>query len=147
MSNIVFVKKGSKLRTSNQSIIIEVEKENKEVPVSEISVVIIESLECSITAATNVMCSKNNIPIIYCDQKHSPIAISNSFNTYYKQLPRIQEQIKWSTSRKQKLMMMIVKYKIINQLELLRYLKKDLDVIVEIENKLKKINSDNFINT
>ncbi len=118
MSNVLFVKNGSKLKVSNKSIVIKIEEENKEVPITEISAVVIESLQCSITAAVNVLCNTNGIPIIYCDNKHSPIAISNSFNTYHRQLFKIKEQIDWTDSRKQKLFIKIVKQKIINQIEL-----------------------------
>ncbi len=146
MSNIIYVQKGSKLSISNNRLLVNVEEEKRYVPIHEISAVVIENLQCSITAGVNVLCSENNVPIIYCDNKHHPNCISNSFHTYHKQLSRIKEQLQWTESKKKKLFKEIIKQKILNQLELLRYLNKDVSIIKEIENKLKNIDNDNFEN-
>lgn len=145
MSNVLFIKKGTKLKTSNNSVVVECEDENKDIPVSEISVVVIESLQCSITAAVNVLCNSNCIPIIYCDSKHSPVAVSSSFNTYHKQLSRINQQLSWTDSRKQKLYTKIIIQKIENQVELLKYLNVESTSIRTIEDKLEGISKTNCI--
>ncbi len=146
MSNILFVKSGSKLSIKNNSIVVNIEETNKKVPIYEISSIIIENLQCSITAGVNVLCSSNNVPIFYCDKKHSPVALSSSFNTYYRQHLKFEEQLKWTNLRKRKLFQKIVVQKIENQLELLKYLNRDITVIRDIEIKLSKINKDNFDN-
>ncbi len=144
MSNIVFVKESTKLSIVNNNLCVQVEESNKLIPISEISVIIIENLRCSVTASVNVMCNSKCIPIVYCDNKHSPIAISNSFNTYHRQLFRLEEQMNWSDLRKKNLFKKIVIQKIKNQNELLKYLNKDKFVIGNINDKVKGINNNNL---
>ncbi len=146
MSNILFVNSGSKLSMKDNSIIVNIEDKNKKVPICEISSIIIENLQCSITAGVNVLCGANNVPIFYCDNKHSPVALSSSFNTYYRQSLKFEEQLKWTSLRKKKLFQKIVVQKIKNQLELLKYLNRDITVIKDIEKKLSQINKENFDN-
>lgn len=87
------------------------------------------------------MCGSNNIPIMYCDNKYSPVAISNTFNSYHRQFFRLNEQISWSESKKRKLFKQIVIQKIKNQIELLKYLNRDTTLALD---KLNSITNDNF---
>lgn len=96
MSNVLFVKKGTKLNIKNNSIVVHLDEDVREVPISEISSIVIENLQCSLTAGVNILCQSYNVPIVYCDNKYSPVAISTSFHTYHKDLIRIQEQINWT---------------------------------------------------
>lgn len=143
MSNILFIKSGSKIKAENNSLKVLHEEITKEIHISEITCVIIENLQCSITSAVNVLCNSNNIPIIYCDNKHNPVSISNSFNTYHKQFFKLNEQIKWSDSKKKKLFYKMIVQKIENQRELLKYINKNYKLI---EKKLEIINKNNFEN-
>lgn len=143
MSNILYVKKGSKLKTSNNNIIVSLEDDMNKVCISELSLILIENLECSLTANVSVLATNNGVPIIYCDNKHSPVALTSSFNNYHKQLLRVKEQIDWSTNRKNKYFIEIIKIKIINQLELLKYLNIEEYIINNINGLLININKDN----
>lgn len=146
MSNVLFIKAGSKINISNNSLVIKMEEDKKLIPVHEVSCVVIENLQCSITAGVNVLCARASIPIIYCDTKYSPVAISNTFNMYHRQFFKLKEQIAWSEATKARLFKKIVIQKIKNQVELLEYLHKSVDVIHCIKGKIKLIDNSNFDN-
>ncbi len=145
MSNIITVKSMSKLKVENNNIVIVVNEETNKVPINQIEVLIIENPNCSITASVNIICAKYSVPIIYCDQKYTPLALTTSFHTFYKQLSRLEKQIKWKESRKQKLFMKIIEQKIDNQLLLLEHFNKDQAIIRKIKCLKLKITKDNFI--
>jgi CRISPR-associated protein Cas1 len=144
MTNILFIKSGSKLSVSKNNIVIKNNDDKNEVHITDIKTIIVENLECSITAKVNVLCAQNNIDIIYCDNKYSPVATSTTFNSYYRQLKRIEEQINWKPNRKRKLFMNIVIQKTKNQHELLKYLNKNSDQLELIDKHINEIDITNF---
>jgi len=93
MANIITISIGSKLNIKDNSLEVTITDSKKLIPFSEITILMIENLSCTITSHVIVKCSEFNVPIIFCDEKHSPFAISTSFNQYHRQLPRLKEQI------------------------------------------------------
>lgn len=93
--------------------------EEKRVFIPEISVLILESTAISMTTAIISELIKNNVKIIFCDEKHNPesevcpyYGIHNSFGV-------ISKQIKWSKPAKEKVWTYIITEKIRRQRDFL----------------------------
>ena len=83
-------------------------------------------------------CAKENIPIIFCNQKYFPTSITTPIDYHGDQTRRIRTQIDAKTSVKNMLWKQIVIYKIYNQLEVLRHFNLDGTARLERLAKLVK---------
>ncbi len=141
--NVININFGDKVRVKNNELQITNDDIISLVPISEVEVLIIENPACSLSGAVNVLCIENNVPIIYCDSKRTPICVSTGYNTYYKQLERLKEQIKWSSIKKQKYFRKIIEQKINNQVNLLEHLEIKQVQIDKMKKLLENLNVEN----
>ncbi|QPK94566.1 type II CRISPR-associated endonuclease Cas1 [Actinomyces sp. zg-332] len=116
---IVKVAKRAKLDLKLNYLVIRAETITK-IHLSEISVLIIENTAIALTAALLVELTKNNIKVIFCDEKRNPcfenIAYYGSHDTSLK----IKEQIAWEKISKEKVWTKIVENKILQQQKVLQ---------------------------
>ena len=94
----------------------------KQVNISEIGVLIIESTSVSITAALLSELMKNKIKVIFCDETHNPESELIPYYGGYDSSERIKSQINWSNEIKESLWTLIVSEKIRKQKEVLKSL-------------------------
>jgi CRISPR-associated endonuclease cas1, NMENI subtype len=93
----------------------------KQVNISEIGVLIIESTSVSITSALLSELMKNKIKVIFCDETHNPESELIPYYGGYDSSERIKSQINWSNEIKESLWTLIVSEKIRKQMEVLKY--------------------------
>ena len=109
------------------------------VHISEITVLIIENTDSSITTALLNELTKQKIKVIFCDEKQNPSSELVGYYGSYDCSPKVKAQIKWPDVNKQSVWTAIVVNKIKMQAENLEYfnieknyvLDKDLCEIVE----------------
>ncbi len=93
----------------------------KQVNISEIGVLIIESTSVSITSALLSELMKNKIKVIFCDETHNPESELIPYYGGYDSSERIKSQIFWDDEIKESLWTLIVSEKIRKQMEVLKY--------------------------
>lgn len=93
----------------------------KQVNISEIGVLIIESTSVSITSALLSELMKNKIKVIFCDETHNPKSELIPYYGGYDSSERIKSQIFWDDEIKESLWTLIVSEKIRKQMEVLKY--------------------------
>lgn len=93
----------------------------KQVNISEIGVLIIESTSISITSALLSELMKNKIKVIFCDETHNPESELIPYYGGYDSSERIKSQIFWDDEIKESLWTLIVSEKIRKQMEVLKY--------------------------
>lgn len=142
MSNIITINSKSKLSIDNNCLIIQREEEENAIPFSEITAIIIQTIQCSITASVNIFCAKYKILLIYCDERHNPISQTIGLNTFYKQTTRMIEQVNWTANKKSKYFFTIIKQKLQHQLDILIHFNLTTSYF---RARLKNINSKNFL--
>lgn len=94
-------------------------EKNVKIHIPEISTLIIESTAVSITAALLCELVKNNVKIIFCDEKHSPHSELLPYYGSYNGSKRIKMQILWKENVKKEIWASIVKRKIEEQAKVL----------------------------
>lgn len=124
---VVVIKSRSKLDLRLNYLVCRGENETK-VFIPEISTLILESTSISLTTALISELMKNNVKIIFCDEKHNPESEVVSYYGTYNSSKRIKNQIKWSDEIKAKLWTEIVYEKISKQRDFLEELKKEKEV-------------------
>lgn len=113
-----------KLSYSLNYLIVRKLNEEKKVNLDEVELIVVNTLEVSITTALINELSKRKIKIIFCNEKNNPeceiVSYRNNFYSYRK----IKEQIAFADYRKDYLWKRIVEEKIINQARNLQYFAK-----------------------
>jgi len=88
--------------------------------IPEISVLILESTAISLTSALISQLIKNNVKIIFCDEKHNPESEVVGYREHYLSSKKIKIQMLWEQSTKELVWQQIVREKIKKQSEFLK---------------------------
>ena len=115
----VLVEDGESLRLKLDSIIIEKNQKVFTIPLADISVIVVDGQQTTISARLLTQLSKYNISLVTCDESHHPIGVFNSFNTHSRASKLIYRQINLDNELKQKIWQQLVKFKLRNQLAVL----------------------------
>lgn len=94
-------------------------EKNIKVHISEISTLIVQSTAVALTASLLCELVKNNVKVIFCDEKCSPLSELLPYRGSYNGSKRIAAQIKWKEQTKGEIWKKIIKRKIIGQAEVL----------------------------
>lgn len=97
----------------------------RKIYLKDISHIIVNTTEASITFALLNEIVKNKIKLIFCDEKRNPSAEVAPFYSSYNTSEKIRMQIKWDEYIKGEVWRLIVKKKIKNQMFLLKNNKKN----------------------
>lgn len=119
----IVITKQSKISYKNRFLVVKQEMNEKYVHLSEIDMIIVDSISVSISAYLLKELSDNKINIIFCDEKHNPFGELIPYYSKYNTSKMIKKQIKWKLLNKDKLWKEIIKNKIMNQALLLKKIK------------------------
>lgn len=86
------------------------------VPLSDISVIIIEGQQTTITTRLLAKFSQYNIAVVICDMKYLPVGLYLSYAPYHRTAKRARQQLEMSDSLKKQLWQYIVYQKTMNQI-------------------------------
>jgi CRISPR-associated endonuclease Cas1 subtype II len=112
----------SLLSYQNNWLIVRSFEGNKKVFLDEVEVIILENPASSITAFCAVEIAKRNIKLIFCDEKHNPIAEMLPLYGSYDSAAKLNAQIQWKSETKAVVWQSIIKLKISHQAKLLKEL-------------------------
>ncbi len=127
---------------------LKVEKETKEVtiPLSDIHSLIIDNQKITMTIPLITKCAEYNINLILCSIEHMPKAVLQAFNGNYQTPLIIKKQIDWDSDIKSVIHKLIIKNKINNQIDLLKYLNLDFDIIQKLIKFESEVNEGDTLN-
>ena len=123
---IVQIESEVKMNLKLENIVINKEDDEIWVPLSDISVIIIDNLSVSFTIRMLVALAEYNIVLIICDQKHLPIGNYLPLSSHSRDSKIIKYHIMFN--KQDELWKIIVENKINNQAEVLHRLYKSNDV-------------------
>ncbi len=127
----VVISNHCKLDYSMGHMVVRSVEQTTKVHLDEISVLVIETTACSITAALMNELTKNKVKVIFCDEKHNP---SHELIPYYGSHDcslKLKLQIAWNLDAKSMVWTAIVAEKIKNQSLLLKALELDQYTLLE----------------
>ncbi len=109
------------LKTSHKQLLIsQTGKEDKQVPIEDIGVLILDHLQITITQPTLTRLLQNNVAVITCDETHHPIGLFLNLDGHTLQSQKFKAQIEAPIPLKKQLWQQTVEAKITNQAALLR---------------------------
>jgi CRISPR-associated protein Cas1 len=140
---LVYITSGCKLFFKNNNLVVNNKNGKTEVPLSDISVVLIENLESNITTKLLSNLTQNKITTIICDEHHLPNGILLPYNGKIRMLESYKYQSNVTNDFKHSLWDKIIKNKIYNQAMMLQY--SGCNNIKEILNlQIKVIDGDKY---
>jgi len=141
----ILVTKPCRLSVKNLQLIYEPhDEETIKVPLEDITVIVIETNQASITTALLSQIAEKNIALFSCDSFHMPNGCFTPFHQHSRlsQIAHIQRDMKLPL--KKQLWQKIITQKIINQSELLHYFDKDNMQLEVLKDKVKSGDSENL---
>lgn len=114
----LFIANPARIHCKNEQLIIESDMVHS-VPIEDISAIILESRQISITAASLSALTQNGAAVYCCDEKHLPCGICLPFAQHSRQLGVVRWQLELTQPAKKRLWQKIVVAKIENQAECL----------------------------
>ena len=141
----ILVTKPCRLSMKNQQLVYEPKDEDKIiVPLEDITVIVLENNQSSLTTALLSHCAEKNIALFTCDNYHMPNGCFIPFHQHsrFSQISHIQRDMKLPL--KKQIWQKIITQKIINQSQLLEYFEKDNIQIELLTNKVKSGDSENL---
>ncbi|MCE5035433.1 type II CRISPR-associated endonuclease Cas1 [Staphylococcus haemolyticus] len=95
------------------------------IPLADIFALVIEDLTVTLTSRLLIELSDYNILVIFCNQKHLPECTLQPISGHFNQYTQMKAQLTWDVARKSELWRVIVKQKIQNQIECMKYMHID----------------------
>jgi CRISPR-associated protein Cas1 len=141
----ILVTKPCRLSTKDLQFVYEPRDEDSiKVPLEDITVIVIETNQASLTTALLSQCAEKNIALFSCDNYHMPNGCFTPFHQHsrFSQIAHIQRDMKLPL--KKQIWQKIITQKISNQAQLLKFFNKDsfqLDVLIA---KVKSGDSENL---
>lgn len=117
----VVIKNRSKLDLRMNYLVCRSEEESR-IYIPEISYLILESTAISLTSALLSELIKNNVKIIFCDEKHNPESELVGLHNNYSSVSKIKKQMQWSEKNKASVWQKIIQNKIYQQKKFLEEL-------------------------
>ena len=114
----IIVENPARISAKNNQLIIATDREHS-LPVEDISALLIESRQATITTAALSLLGQRGCAVFICDEKHMPCAVLNSYCQHSRQLKVTTEQITLGEVLRKHLWQSVVAAKIFNQAECL----------------------------
>ncbi|MFD1418983.1 type II CRISPR-associated endonuclease Cas1 [Companilactobacillus keshanensis] len=118
---IVHVKEGDLLRLRLDNLEIRKKDDKFYIPLSDITMVVLEGNKTSITTKLMSSLSQNNVGLVICDDKYLPVGIYLPYGQYHHYAKRVIKQACWTTEQKDLIWQSVIKQKMDNQIAFARW--------------------------
>lgn len=127
----ILITKRAKLDLRLGYLVVRNEESTTKININEISNLVIETTEVSLTTALLAELVKAKVKVIFCDEKRNPSSELIGYTGSYDTSERIREQIAWSKASKAAVWTEIVRSKIKNQAYVLKAFKLEQYALLE----------------
>lgn len=143
---VVLAKDSEHIKLKLDNIVILKNDYEYVVPLSDISVLVLEGQQTSVTTRLLAALTKYNISLVICDHTHTPCGIYHAYNGHSRASKLLQLQIAWDNELKGMIWKKIIDYKISNQIDLLCNFDKDkenIDKMFEYKRNIEHYDNSN----
>jgi CRISPR-associated protein Cas1 len=121
----VIITQHSKLSYSAHLMIVQINTEIKQIPIQDISLLLISTTQAVITTALISELSKHNVKIIFTDDTRKPISEVCTYYPSNRSEAMLREQVNWNQDLQHILWTKVVASKLINQINVLKLMEQD----------------------
>jgi len=141
----ILVSKPCRLSMKNRQLVYEPKNEASiQVPLEDITVIVLETNQSSLTTALLSHIAENNITLFTCDNYHMPNGIFTPFHQHSRLSQIAHIQVDMKIPLKKQIWQKIIIQKITNQARLLRYFDKEDFQVSVLTDKVKSGDSENL---
>lgn len=126
---IIYIEKSDYLSTYLDNLKVRKGIDDITIPFNDINSIVIDNQATTITVPLINKCVQYKVNLVICDCYHLPSSIIIPYTNNYQQSLMLNKQIKWQEEAKAYLWKKIIEAKLINQREVLKYLKKEKEAI------------------
>jgi CRISP-associated protein Cas1 len=146
IKRILDISEPAYLHLNHQQLVIDKKGETiAQIPIEDLGVVILQNPAIVLTQALVIACQKNNVVLVFCDERHLPysvlLPISEGNNLHTKIL---QQQLNLTLPTKKRLWQQVVKQKIIEQANTLKMLDKSYKPLERLAENVKAGDPENL---
>ncbi|MCK4983610.1 MAG: type II CRISPR-associated endonuclease Cas1 [Victivallaceae bacterium] len=134
------------ISVKNQQLLISPrdDRKSQSVPLEDVGFLILENHSITLTIKLIELLNKNNAAVIFCDSRHMPCSMLQTFDANSTHAETLRAQIECSAPLKKQLWRLTVKAKIDNQAKLLKKLNKPEHVsLAKLRENVKSGDPDN----
>ena len=123
---VIYVEKCEYLKLYLDNLKVEIKNDSILFPISDIQILVIDNYQSNMSVPLINKLTDYNVCTIICGVDHLPKSYILPMNGHFSSSGNIFKQICWDEKRKNDLHAMIVKLKILNQIEILKMNQKNL---------------------
>ncbi|MBF7125035.1 type II CRISPR-associated endonuclease Cas1 [Pediococcus pentosaceus] len=139
----IIITQHAKLAYSSRTMIVQTNDGINQIPIDDISLLLISTTQAVITTALISELSKKNVKIIFTDDAHEPISKNYGHYPNHRSAELLREQLNWEIGRSQVLWTKVVASKLINQINVLKLQNIKTS---SLENELNKLELNDITN-
>ena len=146
IENILEISQQNLYLHSNRGFLIieEDKKEIEKIPIDEISTLLITNSNNSISLKLIEKLLENNIVVVFCGKNYLPISILQPLDFHTNQKMRLDLQVSVKSHLKAELWQSLMKHKIYNQAQVLKYFKLDYQYLINLSQNVLLNDSKNY---
>ena len=110
----IYIENPARLSIKNRQLIIS-QDQDISVPVDDIDSIVIDSLQCTLTAPTISFLAENQVVLYTCNKQHMPCAVLNPLGNHSRKLIILQNQMGVTKRFKDRAWQKIIRQKVLNQ--------------------------------
>jgi len=146
IKRIIDISEPAYLHLKNQQLLIDKNGETVgSIPIEDLGVLILENPQIVITQMAIIACQKNNVALVFCDNRHLPYSLLlpvSDANTLHNKI--LRQQIEMTMPTKKRLWQQIVVQKIQQQSKTLERAGKNIQQLHKLAKKVKSGDPENI---
>lgn len=151
--NLLTIRRPCKLSAQQGRLVVNYQDELEQdcedwLYLSDFSLVVIETLQCTLTASVLLLANQYKVAVVICDKRHQPTVFCYGMYDYYQLTTAIYKQINWLAENSKRLFLQkqIIQQKLKHQAALLQYINTnntpyDRSIIDDYLNKINYANN------
>ena len=125
---VIYVERCEYLRLYLDNLKVEIKENEILFPIADIQILVIDNYKSHLSVPLINKLTENNVCTILCGVDHLPKSYILPMNGHFSSSGNIEKQIVWNPYKKEELHALIVKHKILNQIEILKENNRSFEV-------------------
>lgn len=126
---IIYIEEAAEMKLYLDNLKVIKDQQEILIPLSDIHTIIVDNVRTAITGRLMNKLTEYHILLIFCDETHNPNLFCLGLYSHYRVYGVLYKQLEWNDQIKGHMWSRLVQIKIHNQNSVLKYLKRDQEVI------------------
>lgn len=143
---VIYVERCEYLRLYLDNLKVEIKENEILFPIADIQILVIDNYKSHLSVPLINKLTENNVCTILCGVDHLPKSYILPMNGHFSSSGNIEKQIEWNPYKKEELHALIVKHKILNQIEILKENNRSFEVCQKLYQFVDEVQLGDYTN-